>query len=141
MNYDLKKNSWHYWLAKIGGQSGWDKSTNLCAYIRRIVYGIIKLSFWTIVLTMVTIAYFVGGWDFFTCMFDASCTEVPPTAALFVALSGIAVFLFVLGLVLIGADKVREYRISHQSVTKEPSFLTLVYRKFKDKTCVKINFK
>lgn len=39
-------------------------------------------------------------------------------------------------------EKQYEYRqsIGYVAPKKEPGFLTLAYRKFKDKTCIKINF-
>lgn len=142
--FQLNKKSWHYWLAKkCGGLDYWEgyDSLDFCKYSRKVLKGLFIFVFLSLFTSIMCIAYLIGGYDFFACLLDPVCYDVPQTSYLFVALTSIIFALFAIAGGAIGIDKYREYKNEHLAEKKEPSFLTLWYRKLKDKTCFLVEFK
>lgn len=140
--FNLKKNSWHFWLAKkCGGLDYWEGHDvlDICTYSRKVLKGLFVFLFLSLFAFMFGIAYLVGGYDLFVCLLNPVCSEAPPTSMLFLVINGIIAFIFTLACGAVGVEKYREYRYTHPVDNKDPSFLTLWYRKLKDKTCVLIN--
>lgn len=142
--FELKKKSWHFWLAKkCGGLDYWEGHDvlDICTYSRKVLKGLFLFLFWSVLGAVVSIAYLIGGYDFFACLLNPVCTETPPTSVLFLVLSGCAGFIFALAASCVGIDKYRDYKATHPSEKKDPGFLTLWYRKIKDKTCFMVDIK
>lgn len=142
--FNLNKKSWHFWLAtRCSGLDYWEGHDvlDICTYSRKVLKGLFLFLFWTIFVTMIGIAYLISGYDFFSCLLDPVCTTFPQTTYLFAGLSSIVVGIFVIACGAVGIDKYREYRYTHPTEKKAPGFLTLWYRKFKEKTCFIVSFK
>lgn len=143
MKHTLRRDSWHYWLAKKwGGLNYWEGHDvlDICTYSRKVAKGLFLFTFWSIVAFIFGIAYLVGGYDFFACLLNPVCSETPPSSMLFLAINGFVACIFALACCGILINKYREYRYEHPVDKKDPSFLTLWYRKFKEKTCFIVSF-
>lgn len=145
----LSKDSWHWHLAHTYGNAKmwdvWDGEKyvdiyegNFCKYFWQVVGG----ALWAMVITAILA---ILGWcivDFF--LWSAVWLmyhriDTPMGAALFIGMLGILVFLCVVGGVAHRATALRtKMRQKSNYKIHEPGFFTLAYRKFKDKTCFKI---
>jgi hypothetical protein len=130
----LNKNSWHYRLA-TKYQDNKYPSENFCEYFWAVVKG-----FFAAVLIYVVISILIGGvldfliWSF-VCLNYGYITPNPFSLVIVFALSW-------LGIIFLAAyfkDKKQE-RLRLSEVPVKISFFTLAYGKFKEKTCVKIEF-
>jgi len=149
MKQEIKHNSWHMWLANFG-KDEWTRldigeHIDICSYLRLVFWGLLRFTGVCLMVVALTswAAFSVGnmfGWLFLDYKLEA------PTV---IAVVG---FLILLLLVLLayGKDKYDQYRRkqywkriengTHRKPRK-PTFLQLVYRKFKDKTCFKLEIK
>ena len=144
--FTLSKKSWHWRLATVyGSHDKWDTETDLCAYMRNVIRGVIVIS----------LVIFAGG----------LCIGIPFGSLLgwmaFVATNGLiemdaiafAAVVMIVGIViLIGLfllfntdageeiiDKIKStVRIKIHRPQKD-SFVVLAYRSFKEKTCVRLS--
>lgn len=138
--FNLKWNSWHRWIANFGGDRV-GHETDICRYTRAFLTGL----FWLFVvgcLGLAVLSFFgivlLNIWD----MIFNDGTILPPTA-IFLGVAGALGFLAA----FVTAKEVYEQRQWDREVAdlaagivREPGFLTLAYRKFKDRTCFKIRF-
>ena len=134
MEVTLNK-SWHLWLANFGEKRIYPNlGTDICEYTRAVLAG----SFWALVAgTFITLAAMWVGfslYDIVVTIFTGA--SLSPYSIIFLMLIGAFV-----SLVTIVAYK--EWRSSlpaNDEPPKPPSFTTVAYRKFKDKTCFRIKF-
>jgi hypothetical protein len=132
--FTVKTNSWHYKLAKFGKYDAHYGDHDICAYMRRVLFGL----FGVIVLTVIGI-----------CFAGSSCFYIGLTFyALYKLIFGIA--LDPVDWVLIGLPTAvgisnaipviirRLQRKRSYFPTPEPGFVKTAYRSWKDKYCVKL---
>lgn len=142
--FQLNKKSWHYWLAKkCGGLDFWEGHDvlDICTYSRKVLKGLFLFLLWLIIIAVVGIGYLFSGYLFLSCLFDPVCVKLDDFAYFFVGVTGFGLGLFALAFGAVSVEKYREYRYTHPVDNKDLSFLTLWYRKVKDKTCFLVEFK
>lgn len=139
MEFTLKKDSWHFWVANFMAKRvrpEWDEGNDICSYTRAFFGGL----FW---LTM-AVVFSVGGvcwvgaslWSIFSYLFlDAAKIEFHTQLFLFMV-GTLGLFVAIIAAKI----KIQEYREDHPAKEKPPGFVKLAYRKFKDKTCFRLNF-
>ena len=144
--FTLKENSWHFWLVNFGGtriKASWG-STDICEYTRSFLKGL----FWFIIAGLAICAvstYVVASLvNLFATMF-LGYIIAPWTISFLMIIGAIGLAACAVRLSEIMSDrreekyrKMLELRASGEWVEPEPGFLKLMYRKFKDKTCVRI---
>lgn len=138
--YNLKMDSWHRWVANFGDRRV-GSSTDICAYTRAFLVG----SFWLFVVGCLASAGigFVGIvlWNIIDMIFNGAGI-LPPTVVTF----GVILTLGVLFIFMSTKEIIQERRWEQEKadiaagIVREPGFVALAYRKFKDKTCFKIKF-
>lgn len=128
--YKLKKDSWHYWLASFGDELRMYNVTDICAYIRAMLAGLMQLIFVSIIAlilgggTLITIVN-LFGWLFLG-------QELYQITVIFTT-----VFIAVITLIVIAAIIAFT---KERTDNTEPGFVRLSYRKFKEKTCSLVEF-
>ena len=148
---ELKEGSWHSWLANKGTYRGLYKGLELdfCSYSRAVFLGTLRMLCLVIalVVTILTLGstvysmWYAIGFYFFHLPLDKDLVSL--------GCVGILIFLGItfIGLICVWSDilnrrKKRRIYESYLSNTlaesKPPSFLSLMYRKWKEKTCFKI---
>jgi len=151
MEFELDTKSWHFKLANFGIRRvrEWRDDNDLCSYIQAILCG----SIWFIIaLSIATVVIGLTGNMFYeiisTYGTDLAFSEYAKfTILTYVAVTSIITFLFCTFIVfekIIPALRTAYVKACYGSYEKRnapPSFLTLAYRKFKEKTCFKIKFK
>lgn len=139
MEFTLKKDSWHFWVANFMTKRirpEWNEGNDICSYTRAFFAGL----FW---LAMAAV-FGVGGvcwvgaslWSIFSYLF-LNNTELGFYAQLFLFVVGTLISFIA---IIAAHVKIREYRDEHPAKEKPPGFVKLAYRKFKDKTCFRLNF-
>lgn len=149
MNIKLKKNSWHYKLIKIIGGHNPEFYTDFCSYFWAVIF----TSVYAIVLTIIAVSVFYVA-VIAPLMYLAVCLQygwfsIPLEVAIGL---GIDAGLTVIAIVTIGGNYIYERRekqrikdyenfVMHGHLPeKTQGFLSLAWKKFKDKTCHKIEF-
>lgn len=129
-SYKLKKDSWHYWLASFGDEYRVYRLDDICGYIRAVIHGAFLLLLMGIIISILggTSAFALG--NLFSWLF------------LGYELSGVTVIYSAVITGLIGAAIViiSIEHLKEKSDRNNPGFVRLAYRKFKDKTCSKVEF-
>ena len=131
-SYELNRNSWHYRLANFQVQRVGD-SSNICEYTRAVfsgaVLGLLMLGFVALLTSVIGYGIYGIGASIFTLS-----NMLNPASMLVIGI--------VLGIVFIYIFAMIKDRLDDMPVRPESnSFPALAYRKFKDRTCFKINFK
>lgn len=127
--FKFSRKSWHYRLANFGSDRVW-RDDDICNYIRSVIAGAILFVGMLIMLFLLgTLAIFsvynAIEWLFFG-------GELLPPTILFFGVVG--------GLGLIAACAIfLDWRRTHH-VEKEPGFVGLAYRSWKNKFCAKVSF-
>lgn len=152
MNHVLKTKSWHYWLAKkFGNMYRWQADDmTICEYIRYVLKGLWSLTMLTIVVTVLSTLYLYGGYDCGMYLYNHFVIDDSEyriaEISLFFILINIVIILFFIGY---GIHKLKEktemvignyYQNRSASHVNNDSFVYLAWKKFKDKTCFKIDF-
>ena len=150
--HTLSSNSWHFWLANWGSiRVRQDEQVDICSYIRKVIAGTFNMIGVGIVssiliggflLCMGSMAYWV-----YSCISQLTWITPQPQDLL-----GMAVVIAV-GIAF-AKERFEQYmdeRALRKSIEKmddvmfhkerEPGFMSLAYRKFKSKTCFKLQFK
>ena len=149
MKHEIKHDSWHMWLANFT-KDEWTRldindTVDICTYLRLVVVGFLRV----LLLTLVAIA--LGGWVLYSAVnlfgwVFLGWTLEPPAVVMVAAFMGVAFLLAV----AYGKIKWDDYqralywkRITEEGMRgpKKPGFLTLVRKKFKEKTCFKLEIK
>ena len=135
--------SWHFWLANFGSKRISLSGTDICSYTRAVFKGL----FWFTLAVSAVVFMVVGSANMFYEFYQIWGTD--GTLSLFgevisfiwlfciVAISFVGTLCFTLEHAV--PAMIRTYRKIPR--TDEPTFVSSVYRKFKDKTCFKIKFK
>lgn len=140
LEFTLKEKSWHMWLANFGGTriGSYERrcGTDICSYIRAVFWGSMAL----LALTMACLAFatMIGAtlYNYYSIIFNGF-EEVWGVTVL------VTLVLFCLAFITLGVylqEKYKEWRWKNPVKSKPPGFTKLAYRKFKDKTCFKVNF-
>lgn len=136
----LKEKSWHHKLATFGSYQ-WEKEhlvsqgSDICTYIRMVLIGLFKITLIAAIFGGLSIWFVIGIYD--TIQFLFYKTGFTAFSATFMA----AVFVSsILGSFIFVAEKIKKRKQQYVQ-PKDPTFMTLAYRKFKDKTCSKVVFK
>ena len=145
--FNLKKDSWHMWVANFGapriGEYSRKYGTDICTYTRAFLVGAFLLA-----VACIASAFFTGwvGYSLYgiVAYVFGYIQEFPFSSVIFIAI--IASILVITGLMAC-TEKYQEHKYNKRKARREaglpppePSFVSLAYRKFKDKTCFKINF-
>jgi signal transduction histidine kinase len=151
MEFELDTKSWHFKLANFGTRRvrEWRDDNDLCSYIRAVFWG----TFWfTLTAAAIMIAIGLTGNMFYEIymyvMHDIAVSVFAEVAYILytvtIALFTLLVLMWFIAEKLIPAVRAAYIKACYGSYEKRngpPSFLTLTYRKFKEKTCFKIKFK
>ncbi len=129
-SYTLKRNSWHYWLAKNGGL--WEHNTDICTYIRKVIIGTIKMIAVCIAAGASGAIAVLGTVNLVSALFYGA--QINGLGAIVIAVLVTMVLIF---FAFVYVEKVQP-RLNRKRVEKEPGFVSLAYTKFKDKTCARI---
>lgn len=131
--YTFSKESWHYKMCLLGDSDfKWKaQHMDMCEYIRVVIGKLITLALGAILLLFLAGATLLSWYDLFAWLFfDADFHK-----------SSVAMWIVQVGLLIIaGLIAIKVYFDNREVEGKEPSFITVAYRKFKDKTCSKVNF-
>jgi hypothetical protein len=147
--YVISEKSWHYWIVNFGERRirpSWG-DTDICEYTRCFLQGLmVFLAAATAITAIATfvIASIINGiaWMFFGYMIEP-WTQV---FILTIVSLGFLCCMYYMSLFLkhrkqVKRDRLHELMEKGEYTPPPPSFLTLAYRKFKDKTCVRLTFK
>jgi hypothetical protein len=145
--FNLKKDSWHMWVANFGntriGEYTQKHGTDICTYIRAFFWGALGVIVCAvgIVLGATWIGFALYGLGAYALGF---INEIPGESFILFGICFVA--LLIITLVFL-TEKYHDYKREKRRrqyasglPPPEPGFVTLAYRKFKDKTCFKINF-
>lgn len=128
--FELKKKSWHYWLANFGDLRV-GTNTDICSYIRCVIWG----AFWLLVAAgagafLSGCVLFAIGNLFSWLFLGYELSNM--TVGVFTVLSA----LFLTGLAFVSREAIAE-----KMSKSEPGFVRLAYRSWKDKFCARIILK
>jgi hypothetical protein len=132
----LDSNSWHFKLANYGEVRIWDdEPTDICEYTRAVLKGATSLVALGLFFTFVAVWSGASLYNIFELLFLGS-EKVYPWTGFFIGLC-----IATLIAVVYGAFKAWRENRRMDVPEPEPGFVKLAYRKFKDKTCARIEFK
>lgn len=150
--FTINKNSWHYKLANNfgGGVRSFnddhhpERNTDFCSYFWKVFFG----AFWFTIICILG-AFLTGCVADFGAWVGAMIVTghlIQPGSGALVVVAFLVLVL--IGCIVAGADKLKEVRRNAQYEAEklglidesEPGFIKMTYRKFKDKTCVQLNF-
>jgi len=141
-SFKMKSKSWHLWLANVFTDK-WDKleagdTTDICTYTRRVIRGAFWASLATLILGAVAAWIIFAFGNLFGWILMGYKLEFATQLFWF-----IMTCLGIVAAIVAGKEKIVEKldEISDRLADRpprEPGFLTLAYRKFKDKTCFKL---
>lgn len=141
----LNKNSWHYRLADKYTQRGvWDDGENICLYTKQVLKGSVWALFLTFILSFVVLSFM----DFFIWLYVSISTGLWTTPR---ELSGFAIVIILLSacgvVAYIGVQTIEWLKESDNRFAQKtssmvnPSFISEAYKSFKNKYCIKVEFK
>lgn len=150
--HTLNANAWHFRLANYGRKRISDYEvkygTDFCAYMRAVLQGAGKA------LLVYTFSAVIIAWVGYA-VYDVALLIMNPQHEVFPTTVFIGFMLAVLAIMLCGGLAAEGFRHIRERIRlhaivraqkdgkryqPEPGFLTLAYRKFKDKTCFRIKF-
>lgn len=142
MNVLLKSRSWHFWVANFGHKRISTYGTDVCEYIRAFIRGFLWLTTCAAAALLFgagTLNGIVEGYMYF--MYDIKVSVGTELVAMIWVALGILFFTLVttFGVVEYGIPAVKS-AYSKIPGSDKPTFIGTVYRKFKDKTCFRIQF-
>lgn len=132
--------SWHYKLATFGGYSDWStRSRNICAYLRRIVAGIVK-GILLGALSLAIVSLMLYGLYSFVVHFHG-LRHVNELAAIGILLDAIVLVIGSLG-IFFQLKETYGWKFGSKvpAAPPKPSFIAEAYRSWADKTCVQLEF-
>lgn len=150
MEFELDTKSWHFKLANFGTRRirEWRDDNDFCSYVRAVFWGF----FWlTLAVTGATLLIGLTGNMVYELIVTFG-TDLPLgdfakfMLLTYIAITGIALMLFTTFLLCekvipAAGSAYRHVMYGRRKPDTPPSFFTLAYRKFKEKTCFKIKFK
>jgi hypothetical protein len=135
--FTLNSDSWHFRLANYGERRIWsDEETDICEYTRAVLKG--ALTMFALGLFIALMAFWVSAslYNIFELVFKDG-VEFQPWTVIFLTLS----FALMVTTGIVAFKEWYEKRPRKDEPEQEPGFVKLAYRKFKDKTCARIEFK
>lgn len=132
----MRKNTWHYKLAKMGNQGNaiWSEEVSICEYTRKVMFGGILFLF---MIALVGVLFTWFGWALFEivgAIFGFS-TLGPPAAVLLGCVT------FIAGLMALSWIKDKWESKRRYLLKKENhSFLADAYKSYKEKICFAVKF-
>ena len=133
-SYELNSNSWHYKLANFGRRRVSASGSDICEYTRAVFFGLLTAVCCLVFGSLVALLVGHGLYGIAMSLFTWS-NMLNPASLMILGGTGALGALFLIG-------GIKYYLDTRPAApAKPPSFPTLAYRKFKDKTCFKINFK
>lgn len=145
--FTLDPNSWHFKLANFLScrVSKYDVKygTDICTYTRAVLGGLVVFSILTIIVLAFSIWTGNSLYQFYN--FYVYGIEISESARAFGGMIFVASFMAIAtAITVLGVwttQTILEKRRRNAPAVVEPSFVSLAYSKFKDKTCYKVNFK
>ena len=134
--FELKKNSWHYKLVTVGSPEKigeLEYGVDLCKYIWMVIWA---ACMWAIMIWLFAGLCYAVGFSWYSVFNYFAFGEMISEGA-FVTLVGQGIILAMFGVLALYVW----YKEREVYSKREPGFVVLSYRKFKDKTCSRINFK
>lgn len=132
----MKKNSWHYRLAKLANDDHhfYSDETSICAYIRKVVVGIGLVGF--LAFLLITLVWYLGFAVWGTIGYIFGFAEFN-----FAAISLLCVLGF-FGIVLLCAKASEYWKDKSEELLHEEnvSLPASVYKSYKEKICFKVKF-
>lgn len=128
--FELKKESWHYWVANFGETRVYEE-TDICSYIRYMIRGGLLLALCVIVGGGAGAATLFAIGNLFSWLFLGY--DLHETTKIV----GIAFII----LVMIPATVILGVTAKEKMEEGEPGFIRLAYRSWKDKFCAKVELK
>lgn len=149
MKQEINHNSWHMWLANFA-KDEWTRfdigdTTDICTYVKAVFWGTLRfIGVAVMVVALVSWTAFSVG-NMFGWLFLDYKLEAPTVIAVFGFIVSVLLLAFAYGKDRYDAYRRKQYwkRIENgeHSKPRKPGFMALVYRKFKDKTCFKLEIK
>lgn len=135
MEVTLNK-SWHLWIANFAGRRIYPEcGTDICEYTRAFLAGMFWFLFVAVVSTLIGTFVLGSLWNILAFMFGYH-ENIHPYTFIFILLVGslltLALFMHV--------KEWYQNRPTKEKPKAPPTFAAVAYRKFKDKTCFRINF-
>ena len=132
--YTFSKDSWHYKMCALGDADFKYKAQNMdmCEYIRVVIGKMITLALGSILLLALVGLLLLSWYDLVAWLFfDAEIHK--SSIPMFIVQGGLLMF--------VGLIAIKVYLEKREESGEDPSFVTVAYRKFKDKTCSRVSFK
>lgn len=140
----FNRKSWHFWLAtKVADYS--EESEDFCAYVRSVLFGAAMIF---LMASFVAFCLYAIGREFhslYTCVIagwfgiQAVCSYGDFEKAALGVESVIGGFMLIAFLAIKYVNWRDERKYKNRD--KEPGFVKIAYRNFKEKTCKKVEFK
>lgn len=145
MKHTLNKKSWHFWLATKAGPMSYyqGKQVDICSYIRNVLTGLGSLMLLIISIGGLIGFYLVGAYEFIVWALENGMSGSPPDISFLFLFVNIVAAAIAFGLALLYAcGKVYDYKqMKAAEPEQQPSFISLAYRKWKEKNCFWVEFK
>lgn len=135
--YTLSDRSWIYRLANFGHCRIYYQ-TDICTLLRAIAAGAFALLLIATAASLLITIITVSLWNTFYMIVEGA--EVLPTTIVFYGVLGAVVVIVIVEQFRRMIRYYRNKRRQEVPVPKEPGFISLAYQKFKNKTCVRIQF-
>lgn len=134
MQHKLSSKSWHFWLANFCADNKiWSTDyVNICEYTRRVLRGILRLIAFGVISAASIFVTLYGILNLFSVIFLDGYELQPVTYFVLILYS-------LIGYALLRAHQEEQAR-KNPRIAKDPSFLSLWYRKLKEKTCFIVSF-
>ena len=132
----MKRNSWHYKLAKMGNQDQriWSGDMSICEYTRKVIFGGILFAF---IMSFLGIAvWFLGSalYEIVGAIFGFAV--LGPAGAVFISLF----FIFGSLALYIKAKDVLTDRVRNIEREEPNSYFGKAYKSYKEKVCFAVEF-
>lgn len=132
----MKKNSWHYSLAKIGNNNEtiWDDEMSICQYSRKVIFGALLTMFAVTLLGIVVFWLGLALYEIIGAIFGFAA--LGPAAV--VLLGAVLMIGFIA--VCCKIKDVWSYKSRDLLKKDNNTFISSVYKSYKDKICFSVKF-
>jgi hypothetical protein len=139
---NLRRNSWHYWLAKDVASWNHIDNDDFCSYVRAVIAGAVLISIVSVIVSVVGGGSVVGAGVALYCWWHhVNLNTLSPilgfSAACFATVSIGAAVIGIVYLFLTLKKHAKE-KLHHKAGTKPDSFIRSAYVSFKDKVCFRV---
>lgn len=133
---NFNKNSWHYRLVSVFYNS-WNIADNLCRYFWQVVISLFVAVLGVFGVTIIGYVMLIAPLMWLWVTIEFGYLE-PHTEAILGCIFDTGIILTTI--IYFTNEKLSERRVVAQQKPKQDSFIHASYKKFKDKTCMKIEF-